>query len=84
MKTELRKIPYVGEATEKALISLGYTTIAALKGQNPEEMYEREMRMKGCHIDKCQLYMYRLVVYYAENKNHELEKLKWWYWKNEK
>jgi len=84
MKTELRQIPYVGEATEKSLISLGYTTIADLKGQDPEEMYQREIIIKGCAIDRCQLYTYRLVVYYAENEKHDLEKLKWWYWKDKK
>ncbi len=83
MKTEFRKIPGVGAATEQSLISLGYTTIDSLKGESPEEMYEREMHMKGCHIDRCQLYVFRLAVYYAENKDHEPEKLKWWNWKDE-
>ena len=42
MKTELRTIPYVGKATEASLLSLGYTTIASLKGANPQELYDRE------------------------------------------
>lgn len=84
MKTELRQIPGVGEATEKSLISLGYTTISSLKGQDPEEMYEREMIIKGCAIDRCQLYVFRLAVYYAETEHYEPEKLKWWNWKDNK
>ena len=28
------------------------------------------------------LYVWRLAVYYAENKEKDPEKLKWWYWKD--
>lgn len=34
------------------------------------------------HGDKCQLYVFRLAVYFAEHETHEAEKLKWWYWKD--
>ena len=37
---------------------------------------------KGFQEDKCQLYVFRLAVYFAENETHEVEKLKWWYWKD--
>lgn len=80
---ELREIPGVGEATEKDLIALGYTTIESLIGANPEEMYERDCIMRGFRVDRCQLYVYRCAVYYAENETHDAEKLKWWYWKDE-
>lgn len=80
--SELRRIPGVGKATEQDLIALGYTTIKSLKGQNPEEMYNRECVMRGVKIDRCQLYVYRLAVYYAENEKHDPEKLKWWFWKD--
>mgnify|MGYP002647524124 CR=1 FL=1 len=80
---ELREIPGVGEATEKDLIAFGYTTIESLIGANPEEMYERDCIMRGFRVDRCQLYVYRCAVYYAENETHDAEKLKWWYWKDE-
>lgn len=82
MKSELRKIPGVGEAIEQDLINLGYTTIDSLKGQDPEEMYWRDCEIQGFKIDRCQLYVYRLAVYFAENETHEPEKLKWWNWKD--
>lgn len=44
---EQRKIPGVGPQTEKDLQALGFTTIASLKRQNPQELYEREYRMRG-------------------------------------
>jgi hypothetical protein len=81
-KTELQRIPGVGRETEKDLIRLGFSTIASLKGADPEEMYERECLERGVRIDRCQLYVYRCAVYYASTDNPEPEKLKWWNWKD--
>lgn len=80
MKTALRKIPGVGQNMEQHLVGLGYCSIASLKGADPEDMYARECRNAGIHLDRCVLYVYRLAVYYAENDIHEPEKLKWWNW----
>lgn len=82
MKTNLRKIPGVGKATEQDLIEMGYTSIESLKGQDPLEMYYKHCAIKGCKIDRCQLYVFRCAVYFAENETHEPEKLKWWNWKD--
>lgn len=67
---------------EKHLLELGYSTVDSLKGADPEEMYVRECRQKGEQLDRCVLYVYRLAVYFAENTEHEPEKLKWWNWKD--
>ncbi len=80
--SDLRSIPGVGKETEKDLIMLGYTTVDSLKGANPEEIYERDCIMQGERIDRCQLYVYRCAVYFAETENPDPEKLKWWYWKD--
>ena len=81
MKTDLTKIPYVGKETEKDLLLLGFDSIESLKGADPEKMYEKECERKGVKVDRCQLYVYRMAVYYAENEVHDPEKLKWWNWK---
>ena len=81
-RTDLRQIPGIGENMEQHLTDLGYTSIASLRGQEPEEMYARECMEKGVQVDRCVLYVYRLAVYYAENDTHEAEKLKWWNWKD--
>lgn len=57
--TELRKIPNVGPRTEADLLAMGYTTIESLKGKTAEELYAEECRLRGCQIDRCQLYLYR-------------------------
>lgn len=82
MKTDLRKIPGVGQKTKEDLIALGYTCVEDLNGQDPEQIYQRDCKRRGVMIDRCQLYVYRCAVYYASNQSHEKEKLKWWYWKD--
>ncbi|WP_407308927.1 helix-hairpin-helix domain-containing protein [Desulfosporosinus sp. SB140] len=66
----------VGKATEQDLIEMGYTSIESLKGQDPQVMYDKHCSIKGCQVDRCQLYVFRCAVYYAENEMHEPEKLK--------
>lgn len=81
-KSDFQKIPCVGDKTEEYLLALGYKSIADLKGESPEKIYERDCNRQGFLIDRCQLYVYRLAVYYAENTVYDPEKLKWWYWKD--
>lgn len=82
MKSDLQTIPGVGSNMERHLLELGYSTVDSLKGADPEEMYIRECRQRGEQLDRCVLYVYRLAVYFAENTEHEPEKLKWWNWKD--
>lgn len=81
-ETDLQQIPYVGKRTEEALRMLGFDSIASLRDADPQEIYERECLMTGQKIDRCQLYVYRMAVYYAENDVHDPAKLKWWAWKD--
>lgn len=81
--TELRQIPNVGARTEQALIAMGYTTIASLRGKRAEELYAEECRLHGCQIDRCQLYLYRAVAYFVNAENPDPDKCKWWLWKDE-
>lgn len=82
MKTDLQKIPGIGKDMEHHLIAAGYTSIDSLKGQNPEEIYEKDCIAQGCHVDRCALYCYRLAVWYADHDG-ELppDKQNWWNWK---
>ena len=84
MKSDLTLIPGVGKKTKLALQNSGINYIEDLIGQNPEELYLKDSLKKGFTEDKCQLYLFRMAVYYAENKELEEEKLKWWYWKDKK
>ncbi|MBP2653707.1 MAG: hypothetical protein H6Q73_1276 [Firmicutes bacterium] len=81
-KSELERIPGIGKSMAGDLIELGYTTVASLKNQDPEKMYNRHCELKGCCVDRCVLYVFRCAVYFASNEVLEPEKLKWWNWKD--
>lgn len=81
-KTDLLKIPGIGKNIKADLLNIGITCVEDLQGQNPEELYERDCAFKGFREDKCQLYVFRAAVYYADNEVLDPEKLKWWYWKD--
>lgn len=81
-QNDLRSIPGVGPNIEQDLRNLGYSTLESLRGADPEEMFQRDCRLKGFSEDRCQLYVYRLAVYFAEQEHHDPEKLKWWYCKD--
>jgi len=82
MKTDLTTIPYVGKNTKEDLLLLGITCVEDLVGKDPEELFFLDCLRKKRQEDRCQLYVFRMAVYYAEHENREEEKLKWWYWKD--
>jgi hypothetical protein len=53
-----------------------------LCGEDPQEMYTRLCALENAHIDRCVLYVFRCAVYFADEKQHDPEKLKWWNWKD--
>jgi Pathogenicity locus len=77
----LREIPGVGKETEADLHALGFDAIEQLVGEDPEALFVRLTAHQGGYTDRCNLYVYRCAVYYAEGgRDHEL--LKWWNWKD--
>lgn len=83
LMSELRTIPNIGACTEQDLILMGYTTIASLRGKSAEELYAEECRLRGCTLDRCQLYLYRAVEYFVNTGNPDPMKCKWWFWKDD-
>jgi hypothetical protein len=81
---ELTEIPYVGGSIARDFRRIGITKIADLEGKNPEELYSQICADQGKQVDRCVLYVCRSSVYFAENKNPDPEKLKWWNWKDKK
>ena len=81
---EFQRIPGVGKSLSKDLVDLGYQKVNELKGEDPEAMYQNLMELRGCHVDRCVLYVFRCAVYYASNAAHDPELLKWWNWKDGK
>ena len=77
---ELQAIPGVGPSIAKDLIDLGYLQVPDLKGQDAEQMFERLCALRGERIDRCVLYVFRCATYFAGQKRHDPERLKWWNW----
>ena len=82
MKYPLEVIPGVGPRIAGGMERLDIRQVTDLRGRDPEDLYRRECLMKGFQEDRCALYVWRLAVYDTEHETHELEKLKWWYWKD--
>jgi hypothetical protein len=81
---ELQSIPGVGHSIARDLIDLGYTSVSRLKDEDPESMYRRLCALRGRHVDRCVLYVFRCAVYFAGHGTHDPELLKWWNWKDKR
>ena len=78
---ELQTIPGVGKRIARNLWEIGVRSVADLKGQDPQRLYERSNRHAGVVQDRCLLYVFRCAVYYADHPKPDPDKLKWWRWK---
>ncbi|MBI5971001.1 MAG: helix-hairpin-helix domain-containing protein [Deltaproteobacteria bacterium] len=83
-QNDLQQIPGVGPRIAALLKSIGIRKTADLKGKDPERLYQQLCRRFGTPVDRCVLYVFRCAVYFASNKNHKTELLKWWNWKDKK
>jgi len=81
---ELQTIPGVGKSISQTFWNIGIEKVSDLKGKDPDELYFRICANQGCQVDRCVLYVCRSSVYFADNKNPDPEKLKWWNWKDKK
>jgi hypothetical protein len=77
-------IPGVGPSIAQDFVDLGYSSIKELRGEDPEKIYLDLCRLRGAHIDRCALYVFRCAVYYASHSDHKSELLKWWNWSDNK
>jgi hypothetical protein len=78
----LLSIPGVGPSIAKDLNRLGIREVAELRGRDPENLYTDLCRDVGHHVDRCVLYVFRCAVYFASERDHDPELLKWWNWKD--
>ena len=82
LKDPLQTIPGVGVTTAQDLRDLGIKKVEDLKNKNPEKLYDDLCKIQGMKIDRCMLYVMRCAVYFANQKTHDPQKLKWWNWKD--
>ncbi len=79
---ELQIIPGVGKSIANDLWNLGIRSVKGLNNADPETLYEKLCVFQGTRVDRCMLYVFRCAVYFASNKKHDPEQLKWWNWKD--
>jgi len=77
----LEVIPGVGPSIAQDLRELGFRGVPDLAGADPEKMYFDLCELRGAKIDRCVLYVFRCATYFASNRVHDPELLKWWNWK---
>ncbi len=81
---EFKQIPGVGRSIAEDLWNLNFRSVQELARQDPEAMYYQLCSQQGQQVDRCMLYVFRCAVYYASNRQHDPELLKWWNWKDDK
>ena len=80
--SDLQSAPGIGPSMARDLRDLGFHRLQDLHGADPQTMYDNLRVMRGGYMDRCVLYVFRCVVYFANNSNHDRELLKWWNWKD--
>ncbi len=81
--TSLQCIPSIGPKVGEMLVEIGISKVEDLRNRNPFELYEQVCVFRGELMDRCVLYHFRCAVYFATNKHHKPELLKWWSWNDE-
>jgi len=82
VSAELQRIPGVGPSISQDLLDLGVHRVEDLRRVDAQDLYDRLCLLRGAHIDRCVLYVFRCAVYFASNDQHDPELLKWWNWKD--
>lgn len=80
--SDLQQAPGVGPKLARLFSEAGVKSFADLKKADPEELYGQICTNQGYQVDRCVLYVCRCAAYFAKNKHHDAEKLKWWNWKD--
>jgi len=65
---DLIQIPGVGKSLATDLWNIGITSIAGLKGQNPDKLYDLSNVFAGTVQDRCVLYVFKCAVYFADSR----------------
>mgnify|MGYP002642361400 CR=1 FL=1 len=78
----LEQIPGVGKIIAQDLSAIGIRSCDDLKDRDPQWLYEKLCNFKASPVDRCVLYVFRCVVYWVSNDQHDPKLLKWWNWKD--
>jgi hypothetical protein len=77
---ELQTLPGVGKSIAQDLWDMGFRSPSELKHKDPEKLYEDLNKLRGTTLDRCLLYTFRCMVYYATETRYDPKLLNWWNW----
>lgn len=80
---DLTQIPGIGPRLAEDFIALEIQRVTELRGQSPEQLYEKLCTLRNRREDRCVLYAFRCAVYFATEAKPKAELLKWWNWKDQ-
>ena len=83
---DLRQIPGVRVSLATDLWNIGITKVEDLRGKDAYNLFDLSNDFAGQIQDRWVLYVFKCAIYYSETpkEEHEIEKLKWWNWKDQK
>ncbi|MCC7339692.1 MAG: hypothetical protein IT170_01290 [Bryobacterales bacterium] len=76
----LKDLAGIGPRMLEDFEALGITSVEALCGQDPRQLYEQLSAQKGARMDPCVLDTFTCAVAQAKNPNLPVEQRNWWYW----
>ncbi len=79
---ELMQIPGVGICTAQDFLKLGINRIEDLVTCDPQKLYDDFCTLMGTKIDRCQLYVFRCAIFFAQHRDCNASELKWWNFKD--
>jgi hypothetical protein len=79
-----QQIPGVGKAVAQDLWNIGLRSLADVRANTPDDLYQRICDYQGIRVDRCMLYTMRCAVYYVSADQHDPDLLKWWNWTDER
>jgi len=75
IRKELQRVPNVGPAIARDLMSLGIRRVEELAGRDPRQLYDQLCAQTGRHHDPCVLDTFMAAVAFAEGG----PALPWWH-----
>jgi hypothetical protein len=81
-KSPLEVIPGIGPAMAADLEELGIFSVDDLRDKDPQALYDDLRLKRGGKMDRCVLYVFRCAVYFSKTDKPDIERLKWWNWKD--
>ena len=79
LASPMMRIPRMDVRSARDLIDVGIRELYQLQGRSPETLFE-DARAKKPKIPDHRLPYFRMAVYFAENEDHDPEKLQPSYW----